>query len=56
MGFILVQTIVQSYDFLLSHKHTWQTKHAERDSFSPSLPQMYLHIMAKFKKKLEIII
>lgn len=56
MGFILVQTIVQSYDFLLSNKHTWQTKHAERDPFSPSLPQMNLHIMEKLKKKLEIII
>ena len=53
MDFILVQTIVQSDDFLLSHKHTWQTKHAER-VFSRSFKSDY--VMAKLKKKVEIII
>lgn len=43
MDFILVQTIVQSYDFLLSHKHTWQTKHANKVSSILPLSKVSVH-------------
>lgn len=50
MDFILVQTLIQSYNFLLSHKHTWQSKYAERDTFFLSVSKASLHD-GKIKKE-----